>query len=108
MPRKRREKHGAVAYILWFLFGTLGAHRYYFRRYKSGLAMLTYTLSSIALDEIWYAYGDHDLISPDTLFWVTFTPMLLFMIVDAFKIGIWRDHWNFQVRTASDPDETKT
>jgi TM2 domain-containing membrane protein YozV len=35
------------AYVLWFFLGWLGAHRFYIRHSKSGLAMLLLSLSLV-------------------------------------------------------------
>ena len=36
---EKRKRNMVVAYLLWFFAGVLGAHRYYFGKTKSGIAM---------------------------------------------------------------------
>jgi TM2 domain-containing membrane protein YozV len=36
----------AVAYVVWFLFGVVGGHRYYLRRFGSGVLMTVLLLLS--------------------------------------------------------------
>ncbi len=43
------KKSLVLAYFLWFFLGIFGAHRFYFRRIWSGVAILVLTLASIAL-----------------------------------------------------------
>jgi TM2 domain-containing membrane protein YozV len=39
--QRTRQKSLVVAYLLWFFFGMIGAHRFYMDRIPSGLAQLT-------------------------------------------------------------------
>lgn len=50
------EKSIPAAYVLWFFFGLLGAHRFYLGRSKTGLIMLLLSLSVIGLlaTVIWF------------------------------------------------------
>ena len=43
------RKSISVAYLLWFLLGTFGAHRFYLKRYATGAVLLATALSSILL-----------------------------------------------------------
>lgn len=36
---EKRKRSLVVAYVLWFILGALGAHRFYFGKIKSGVAM---------------------------------------------------------------------
>jgi hypothetical protein len=48
--RARHEDRSAfVAYILWLVFGTLFAHRFYLGRWKSAVALIALLLGAIAL-----------------------------------------------------------
>ena len=49
MAFEANRKSMGVAYLLWFLFGTLGVHRFYAGRTKSAVVMLLLTLSVIGL-----------------------------------------------------------
>ncbi len=39
--QRTRQKSLVVAYILWFFFGMIGAHRFYMDRTASGMIQLT-------------------------------------------------------------------
>lgn len=41
-----RKKSAGVAYLLWFLFGLFGGHRFYLDRAGSGFAILALTIGS--------------------------------------------------------------
>ena len=41
---RERNKSLVIAYLLWFLFGGLGMHRFYMGRINSGLAQLGLTV----------------------------------------------------------------
>ena len=43
------KKSVGVAYVLWFFFGSLGAHRFYLKQTGTAVAMLIITLISIPL-----------------------------------------------------------
>ena len=44
-----RVKSAKVAYLLWFLLGTFGAHRFYLNLYGTGAVLLIITVSSYFL-----------------------------------------------------------
>jgi TM2 domain-containing membrane protein YozV len=46
------KRSAGIAYLLWFLLGSLGAHRFYLKRYGSGAAILIITLLSIPLSMV--------------------------------------------------------
>jgi TM2 domain-containing membrane protein YozV len=49
MQFEANKKSTGVAYLLWFLFGMLGVHRFYLGYNGSGAAILILTLFSILL-----------------------------------------------------------
>ena len=49
MAFEANRKSMGVAYLLWFLFGTLGIHRFYAGRTKSAVVMLLLTLTVFGL-----------------------------------------------------------
>lgn len=90
----RKPKRTLIAYILWFVLGAVGGHRFYIRKFKSAFAIIAYQCVSMGIEEIWWRYGDHDWLSPDTLFWITMLPLFSILIHDAFRIPGWIDDWN--------------
>jgi len=51
LKRKRENKKSKlVAYILWGLLGGFGMHRFYLRRYFSGLIIMQLTIVSIVME----------------------------------------------------------
>jgi TM2 domain-containing membrane protein YozV len=76
------KKSAVLAYVLWFFFGGLGAHRFYLGRSRSGAAMLAVTLLSLLLSVV--------VIGVFGLFAVG-----IWAIVDAFLIpGMVQEHNN--------------
>ncbi|MCB0073940.1 MAG: TM2 domain-containing protein [Caldilineaceae bacterium] len=49
MQFEANKKSVGVAYLLWFFFGGLGAHRFYLGRSGSGAVILILTLLSLVL-----------------------------------------------------------
>jgi TM2 domain-containing membrane protein YozV len=49
MQFEANKKSAGVAYLLWFLFGMFGVHRFYLGRSGSGAVILALTLISIFL-----------------------------------------------------------
>ncbi len=90
----RRRRYNIIAYILWLIFGAIGGHRFYFRKFRSGFAIIAYQAVTIAIDELWWRYGDHERLSPDTVFWGTLAPLCIFLLYDAFWIPAWTEEWN--------------
>lgn len=41
---QKHKPRNSTAYILWFLFGTLGGHRYYLRSIESGIMMALFVI----------------------------------------------------------------
>ena len=41
---QKHKPRKSVAYILWFLFGTIGGHRYYLRSIESGIMMALFVI----------------------------------------------------------------
>jgi len=52
MQYDAHKKSLAVAYILWFVLGMLGAHRFYSGATGSGAAILLLTLTSVMLSVV--------------------------------------------------------
>ncbi|WP_236634596.1 TM2 domain-containing protein [Exiguobacterium sp. SL-10] len=46
---EKKKRNLVVAYLLWFFLGGFGAHRFYFKKTGSALAMLALTVGSIVL-----------------------------------------------------------
>jgi TM2 domain-containing membrane protein YozV len=44
-----RKRSAGIAYVLWFLFGLLGAHRFYAGRAGTGMATLALTVCALLL-----------------------------------------------------------
>lgn len=49
MAFQSRKKSVAAAYVLWFFFGVLGAHRFYLGRAGSAVFMLLLSLTVVGL-----------------------------------------------------------
>lgn len=49
MQYEANKKSAGIAYLLWFLFGMFGVHRFYLGRSGSGAAILVLTLLSFFL-----------------------------------------------------------
>jgi TM2 domain-containing membrane protein YozV len=76
------KKSVVVAYILWFFFGSLGAHRFYLKRTGSAVAMLVIFVASIVL-------------SVTGIGFLGYIVLGLWVLVDAFLIpGMTRDYNN--------------
>ncbi len=56
MTFETHKKSAGVAYFLWFFFGLLGIHRFYFRQFISGFIMLglTVTIVGLVISGIWW------------------------------------------------------
>ncbi len=56
MTFETHKKSEGVAYFLWFFFGLLGIHRFYFRQFISGFIMLglTVTIFGLAVSAVWW------------------------------------------------------
>ncbi len=52
MSVARPGKNLLMAYLLWFFFGFLGAHRYYVGQFLKGLLFLVGTIAAIALSVV--------------------------------------------------------
>lgn len=70
---KENQKSMAVAYILWFFFGSLGIHRFYTGRTGSGIAQLILSIVGWATTVLFIGW----LILPIVWIW---------LIVDIFLI----------------------
>ncbi|WP_214829655.1 TM2 domain-containing protein [Exiguobacterium algae] len=46
---EKRKRNMVVAYLLWFFVGALGAHRYYFGKTKSAIAMTLIVVLTIGI-----------------------------------------------------------
>lgn len=49
MQYDANKKSAGVAYLLWFLFGGLGIHRFYLGKNRTGAALLSITVISLFL-----------------------------------------------------------
>ena len=76
------KKSVLVAYLLWFFFGALGAHRFYLKRTGSGLIMLVIFIATAVFSVV--GLGFFGAIA-----------LAIWILVDAFLIpGIARDYNN--------------
>jgi TM2 domain-containing membrane protein YozV len=76
------KKSAVVAYVLWFLFGSVGGHRFYLKRIGTAVTMLLIFVVSIPLAFVGIGFVGLGVV----WFWV---------ILDAFLIpGIARDYNN--------------
>lgn len=66
-------KSMAVAYILWFLIGTFGGHKFYLKQNSAGLVYLSLGLLGWALSFIFIGF-------------LLLIPLYILMIVDLFTI----------------------
>ena len=74
-------KSMGVAYMLWFVFGTLGGHRFYLGRIPSGAIMAAMSLTGTVIT---FALLAHD---PPSLVGALFTlPAWIWWLIDAFQI----------------------
>ena len=79
MSVPRPPKNAVLAYVLWFFFGALGAHRYYVGLVKSGLLFLAGTLVAVALSVV--------NIPATTIIGIVLGAILfIFWVIDAFKL----------------------
>ncbi|MDY5060411.1 TM2 domain-containing protein [Staphylococcus simulans] len=73
-----KAKQPMIAYVLWFFFGSLGGHRFYFGKTGSAIGMIALTLLTA-----WFTFG---------------IPTLIWVIVDAFLIPGWVEADRTRVR----------
>lgn len=91
MAYDANKKSAGIAYILWFFFGTLGAHRFYLGRVGTGATMLVITVSSILLAIVFIGL---------LTIWIS----VFWALVDAFLIpSMARDFNNRLARRLSGP-----
>ena len=79
MSVPRPGKNAVLAYVLWFFFGWLGAHRYYVGHVKAGLLFLLGTIVAVALSAVntpatWVIGG------------IVWLAVFVFWVIDAFKL----------------------
>ena len=79
MTVPRTPKNAVLAYVLWFFFGALGAHRYYVGLVKSGLLFLAATIVAVGLSAVntpatWILGG------------IVWLGVFVFWVIDAFKL----------------------
>lgn len=49
---EKRKRSLLVAYLLWFFLGALGAHRFYFKKIGSGIAMVLLVVLTLGFGAI--------------------------------------------------------
>lgn len=82
MQFEANKKSTGVAYLLWFFFGMLGAHRFYLGKSGSGAAILVLTLASLVLMLVGIGF-------------ITLLIPSLWVLIDLFTIpGMARDYNN--------------
>ena len=87
MQRGTGKKSIPVAYLLWFLLGTFGAHRLYLRLYATGTVLLATALSSFLLMS--GVFGQ----TPARVGYVTIWIPMVWALADLFLIpGLKRKH----------------
>ena len=79
MSVPRPGKNLVLAYVLWFFFGTLGAHRYYVGHIAKGLAFLFATFVAIGLSVV-----DAPIVR--IIDAILFLGIFVFWVIDAFKL----------------------
>lgn len=84
---ENNKKSIVLAYFLWFFLGMFGAHRFYFGKTGSGLALLLLTVGSLVLTVV--LIGAVLIIVP-----------LVWVLVDALLIPGWARDYNNLVLAA--------
>ena len=79
MSVPRPPKNAVLAYVLWFFFGALGAHRYYVGLVKSGLLFLLATIVAVAISVV-------NTPATTIIGILIGVGILVFWIIDAFKL----------------------
>lgn len=97
MAKKFVFKYKSMSYLLLAFLGTIGAHRFYLRRIKSGLAIAAYTVASfffeVMLPTVFpnVSYNTLDVISI-----LLSVPLWAILIYDLFNIHKWANHINWK------------
>lgn len=83
----RRRKKAFIAWLLWFLAGFCGAHRFYLGRFRSGIAMLALALF-IAIGFI-LSLALH-IIGPElgVAIGLAILAVLIWLVVDIFRLPV--------------------
>ena len=84
---KNKSKSKLVAYILWLLFCFLGIHRFYLRRYFSGIIILSLTIISIMV-EMQQGEKVGNIIFLIPLFWAIFDLFFIPKMVRTINVDI--------------------
>jgi len=93
-----RKKVRLTAYLLWIVLGGFGAHRFYLRQKKVGFILLIYTSVTILMD---WLLGEYiEFFRSELFYWVTTIPLMIFLLIDVFKISGWVDNINEEERGA--------
>ena len=84
---KNKSKSKLVAYILWFFFCFFGIHRFYLRRYFSGIIILSLTILSVIM-EMQQGEEVGKLIFFISLFWSVFDLFYIPKMVRTLNVDI--------------------
>jgi len=90
-----KQKSKPISYLLWFLLGGFGAHRFYLRRKRTAFILLGYSLITMVIDFVAIEYFPHvNFFSDETFYWLTTIPLWIFLLTDVFRISSWLEEIN--------------
>jgi len=103
------KKSAGVAFFLWFILGSFGAHRFYCGLKKSGIVILAINIIGLfatmicvsdsyqATIEIMNNQPIHDSNSSSYLISSMLIPLYIWVLIDAFKITGWIRRYNLKL-----------
>ena len=93
---KSKQKSKTLSYVLWFLIGGFGAHRFYLKRKRSGFLLLGYTFTMTMVDIlILEIFPNVKFFYDGTFSLLTSVVLLGILLRDAFQIPKWVHEINY-------------